>query len=96
MATYRNVCVNHMFLPLVVDESASQLVHRRRHDLQPGVGRRKRPLQLLDLRLEHREARHPASSRARVCVRGPERQNFQSMSQVPLVGALGVEILQLP
>ena len=59
MATYRNVCVNHMFLPLVVDESASQLVHRRRHDLQPGVGRRKRPLKLLDLRLEHREARHP-------------------------------------
>ena len=60
MATHRYVCVDHMLLPLVVDEFASQLVHRRRHDLQPGVGRRERPLQLLDLRLEHREARHPA------------------------------------
>ena len=75
-----------MLLPLVVDKSAGQLVHRGRDDLQPGVGRRKRPLQLLDLRLEHREARHPVSSLARVSVRGP---NFQSMSQVPLVGAVG-------
>ena len=60
LITNRYVRMDHMLLPLVVNEFACQLVNRRRHNLQPGVRRRKRPLKLLYLRLEHREARHPA------------------------------------
>ena len=96
LTTNRNIRMDHMLLPLVVDKSAGQLVHGGRDDLQPGVGRRKRPLQLLDLRLEHREARHPASSRARVSVRGPRGKTFNLCHKCLLSGPLGVEILQLP
>lgn len=70
LVPHRNVCMNHVFLPLVIHELARQLVHRGRHDLQPRVGGGKRPLERLDLGLEHVEARHRTRSKWRPRPRG--------------------------